>query len=56
MTVRLVLDIEPDAQPISGWLEEPDRRRVAFIGLLELLAALERAVAEAVPNSGIDRR
>ena len=55
-TVRLVLDVEPDAQPIRGWLEEPDRHRVAFIGLLELLAALEGALADPVPGSGTDRR
>ena len=53
--MRLVLDIEPDAQPVRGWLEEPDRRRVAFTGLLELLAALERALADAALR-GTDRR
>ena len=54
MTVRLVLEIEADAQPVSGWLEEPDRRRVAFTGLLELLSALDRVTENAPANGASD--
>ena len=53
MTVRLVLDIEADAEPVSGWLEEPGRRRVAFSGVLELLAALEQALPRRVGESRV---
>jgi hypothetical protein len=52
MTIRLFLDVEPHAEPVRGWLEGPERNRVAFIGLLELLAALERALGNAPANQG----
>ena len=42
--MRLVLDLDPAAQPIQGWLEDPGLQRVPFVGLLELIAAVEAAV------------
>jgi hypothetical protein len=55
MSVRLVLDVEPEAQPVCGWLEQPGSHRVPFIGVLKLLAALERALGEAAVSRGSNR-
>lgn len=54
-SVRLVLDIEPRAEPVRGWLEGPDRARVPFTGLLGLLSALERVTENAPANGASDR-
>ncbi len=54
--MRLVLDIDSAAQPVSGWLEDSDQRRVAFTGLLDLLAVLERALDGLPPGSPEDSR
>jgi hypothetical protein len=39
--VRVVLDLEPDSDPISGFLEHDGETRHRFWGWLELLAAIE---------------
>jgi hypothetical protein len=50
--MRLLLDIDAETHPISGWLERPCSARVAFTGLLELLAALERVLADDAAGDG----
>jgi hypothetical protein len=44
--VRLVLDVEPDSEPISGFLEADGEAGHQFWGWLELLAAIEAARSE----------
>ena len=43
--MRVVLQIDHVATPVSGWLEDAELRRIPFIGFVELIAALEAALA-----------
>ena len=43
--LRLVLDLEPECDPVRGWLQSPDGTRERFEGLLGLLAVLDAARA-----------
>lgn len=42
--IRLVLEIAPDADPVSGWIGTPlaDGRGREFLGWTELAAAIEQ--------------
>jgi hypothetical protein len=53
--MRFTLEIEPGEQPPRGWLEESGRPRVTFVGIVELLAALDRALAAADSTAGESR-
>jgi hypothetical protein len=39
--VQIVLELEPDAEPISGWARVEGSGRREFIGLLGLVAILD---------------
>lgn len=52
--VHLELWIDPDSEPISGWLVAGDGKRESFGGWVELTAAIEAARRElscAAPRS-----
>jgi len=52
--VRLVLDLEPDSDPISGFLEHRGAARRRFWGWLDLLAAIEAVRNDEVNGRGAD--
>jgi hypothetical protein len=55
--VRVVLDLEPYSEPISGFLEHGDAEsRLHFWGWLDLLAAIEAARKDGTPATGADPR
>jgi hypothetical protein len=54
--VRLVLDLEPDSEPISGFLEHRGAARRRFWGWLDLLAAIDGARKDWESASGPDLR
>jgi hypothetical protein len=39
--MQIVMELEPDAEPISGWVQGEDSGRREFVGLLGLLAILD---------------
>ena len=41
---QVTLDLEVGSEPIAGRLSDDDGTTVAFVGWLELAAALERAI------------
>jgi hypothetical protein len=52
--VHVELWIDPDSEPISGWVEAGNGKREAFGGWVELTAAIETARRElscAAPGS-----
>jgi hypothetical protein len=51
-SLRLVLELEPDGDPVRGWLQAPDGVRERFEGLLGLLAVLDAARASPRARSG----
>lgn len=54
--LRLVLDLETEDDPVSGWLERPGGERERFEGLLGLLAALEAARVSCRDRSAAESR
>ncbi|MBV8940806.1 MAG: hypothetical protein JO240_03635 [Solirubrobacterales bacterium] len=42
-TVRIELQIEPDSEPICGWVASEGGERMEFAGWVELTAAIESA-------------
>jgi hypothetical protein len=40
-TIRLLVELEPDTNPISGTYSLGDAEPVDFVGVLELLSAIE---------------
>ena len=57
-TVHIQLWIDPDSEPISGWVIAADGEREEFAGWVELTAAIETArqqLAAAVPRSAEGR-
>jgi hypothetical protein len=40
-TIRLLVELEPDTQPISGTYSLGDADPIEFVGVLELLSAIE---------------
>lgn len=52
--IHLELWIDPDSEPISGWVAAGDGKRESFAGWVELTAAIEAARQElscAAPRS-----
>jgi hypothetical protein len=39
--VQIFMELEPDAEPISGWVQADDSVRQEFVGLLGLVAILD---------------
>jgi hypothetical protein len=39
--IRLTVELERDAQPPSGWIEDEHGERCEFAGLLELISLLD---------------
>jgi hypothetical protein len=38
---RLSLELDADANPVSGWLDGPEQQRRSFSGYLELMSLIE---------------
>jgi hypothetical protein len=39
--IRLTVDLDRDAEPPSGWIEDEHGERREFVGLLELISLLD---------------
>jgi hypothetical protein len=39
--VQIVMELQPDVEPISGWVQAGDSGRREFVGLLGLVAILD---------------
>ncbi|HEX7659776.1 MAG TPA: hypothetical protein VF444_09865 [Pseudonocardiaceae bacterium] len=50
-TVRIVLDLVPDSEPIEGWARGANGVPRAFAGWLELVDVLDRARQSQSPGS-----
>lgn len=49
---RIVLDVDPDVEPIRGFLHPEIGRPLPFTGWLELTRLLERLITQAGQHSG----
>jgi hypothetical protein len=52
-SLRIVLDIDPLSAPLEGALSTESRSSREFVGLVELLAALEEVVRQERPNGEV---
>jgi hypothetical protein len=56
--LRLMLELSLEARPIQGWLQPEGGKRTEFVGLIDLVAALEalqiRRGATPVEGAGMD--
>jgi hypothetical protein len=52
--LRIVVDVDPLSVPLEGTLTGASQQQRDFVGLVELLAAVEAAVRSANPEDRVD--
>jgi len=52
-TIRLLVELEPDTNPISGTYSLGDADPVDFVGVLELLSAIESTRAAEIGRAHV---